>query len=107
MDLAASMNTAKRLEPFSITVKGGLGRVTLEVYEEDGKICCGLYRLDAHLDLPPKQWLRTMRTEMTKIETIAREAGCVEMRVAGRNWASVLPDYEPLIGPRNGLRKVL
>jgi hypothetical protein len=29
------------------------------------------------------------------------------MRVAGRNWARVLTDYEPLGGLRNGLRKAL
>lgn len=95
------------LEPFTVTADGGLGRVTLEVYSEDGRTICGLYTLDARLDLPPKQWLRTMRTEMRKIEAIAKSSGCHELRVAGRDWSKILTDYEPYAGVENGLRKVL
>lgn len=44
---------------------------------------------------------------LTKIETMAREAGCHELRIAGRDWSKIFNDYEPYEGPRNGIRKVL
>jgi hypothetical protein len=48
-----------------------------------------------------------MRGELRKIENIARDAGCTEMRVAGRDWSRILPDYEPMPGIENRLRKAL
>ena len=68
---------------------------------------CGIYQLRGRIALAPKAWLRTVRAEMTRLEQIARAAGCVEMRIAGRNWLRVLPDYTPFAGPRNGIRKEL
>jgi len=97
-----------QLGPLALACEGGAALVTLEVYEEDGVTVCGLQQLDGRFNLPPKAWLRTMRTEMRKLENIARSAGCAEMRVAGRDWSRVLPDYEPLPGGKpNRLRKRL
>jgi hypothetical protein len=92
---------------FGVYLPQGGGLVTLEIYDEDGVIVCGIYQIEGRLNLPPKQWLRTMRAELAKIETIARNAGCAEMRLAGRNWQRILPDYEPLPGIENRLRKAL
>jgi hypothetical protein len=87
---------------------GGTATVVFEIYEEDGELICGLQQLKGRFDLKPKAWLRTMRAEMTKLESIARQAGCAEMRIAGRDWSRVFPDYEPLPGGRpNRLRKRL
>lgn len=86
---------------------GGAGTITFELFEENGRICCGILTLQGRLDLPPKAWLRTMRDGLTYIEEQARDSGAQELRIAGRDWSRVFPDYEPLDGPRNGLRKVL
>lgn len=92
---------------FGVYLPQGGGLVTLEIYHEDGVLICGIYQIEGRLRLPPKQWLRAMRTELEKIEGIARDAGCQEMRVAGRDWRRVLPDYEPMPGIENRLRKRL
>jgi hypothetical protein len=92
---------------FKAVLPQGEGHVTLEIYQEDGRMICGIFQLFGHLDLGPKQWLRTLRGELTKLETIARDAGCEEMRIAGRDWSRVFPDYTPFDGVRNGLRKAL
>jgi hypothetical protein len=94
--------------PVRLTAQSSTALATFEIYEEDGKRVCGLQQLEGRFDLPPKQWLRMVRAEMTKLEGIARDAGCAEMRIAGRDWSRVLPDYEPLPGGKpNRLRKRL
>jgi hypothetical protein len=55
----------------------------------------------------PKQRLRTIRQIAEHIETVAREAGCKEHRICGRDWSRILPDYRPFEGHRNGLSKEL
>jgi hypothetical protein len=98
----------QRLPPVRISGEGYDTKAILETYEEDGVLVCGVYRLDGTIRLEPKAWLRAVRAEMTKLETIARDAGCAEMRIAGRDWSRVLPDYEPLPGGKpNRLRKRL
>lgn len=86
---------------------GGAGTITFELYKEDGRVCCGILTLEGELKLPPKAWLRTMRDGLKYIEGLARDSGAQEMRIAGRSWARVFPDYSPYDGPRNGLRKEL
>jgi hypothetical protein len=85
----------------------GAAALILEIYEEDGRVICGIYQMAAKIDLPPKQWLHLVRSGMAFVEQKARESGATEMRVAGRDWSRVLPDYEPFDGVKNGLRKVL
>lgn len=85
----------------------GSALLTLEVYDEDGTLVCGITGLNGHITLPPKAWLRFVRAEMTIIEDQARAAGCAEVRVAGRDWSRILKDYEPLPGITNRLRKRL
>ncbi len=94
------------LPPFRIVRPGADVWVTLEVADNDPGVC-GIYEIKGTVRLPPKQWLKAMREEMTIIEQRAREAGCAEMRVAGRDWSRVLTDYERLDGVPNGLRKAL
>lgn len=55
----------------------------------------------------PKQRLRTLRHIVEHIETVAREVGCKEHRICGRDWSRILPDYRPFEGHRNGLSKEL
>lgn len=80
--------------------------VAFEIYEEDGDLICGLLDMEGSFD---RGTLVTVaRREMKNIEALARNAGCSEMRVAGRNWSRVLTDYQPLPGDiPNRLRKRL
>jgi hypothetical protein len=54
-------------------------------------------------------WARlgTIRSAVAHIEAMARNAGCTEHRLCGRDWQRILPDYEPFEGHRNGLKKEL
>ena len=79
----------------------------LRVYEEPTGLVCEISDLKGRIDLPRRQWLAAVREEIGKIEGIAKAAGCNEMRLGGRAWSRVLPDYEPLSGVTNGLRKAL
>lgn len=81
--------------------------VTFELYEEAGELICGIYQFEGVMPFPPKTWLKLIRTEIKTIERLARDAGCVELRLGGRDWSRILPDYEPLDGIPNGLRKRL
>lgn len=87
-----------RLPPVRIHGDGYDTKAILETYEEDGVLVCGIYRLDGTIRLEPKAWLRAVRAEVKKLENIARDAGCAEMRIAGRDWSRVLPDYQSMMG---------
>lgn len=94
--------------PHTIDIEGiGCAAMIFEVYGSGDHMVCGLYWLMAKTFVPPKQWLRVVREQMRLIEQMAKESGVTEMRVAGRNWSRVLPDYEPFDEVPNGLRKRL
>jgi hypothetical protein len=88
----------KRLPPVPIVGDGYDCTAIFEVFDEGGKTICGLYQLRGHIDLPPKAWLREVRTHVGKFEEMARGAGCTELRIAGRDWSRVLPDYQSMMG---------
>lgn len=92
---------------FKIRRPYGCAAVELEVYGDGDFMYAGIRRLKGRLDLKPKRWLRVVRAHVKRLEGIVRDSGCRELRVAGRNWSRVLPDYEPYEGVPNGLRKVL
>ena len=92
---------------FRVFLPNGGGHVTLEIYADEGRMVCGIFQIEGRLKEPPRQWVRTIRAELMKLEGIARDAGCEEIRVAGRDWSRVLTDYTPFDGVRNGLRKAL
>jgi hypothetical protein len=94
----------------AIPVKRDEGEVLMVVQvfaEADGTIVFGIKMVLGEITARPKAWLKAVREEVAKLEAIAREAGCHEMRIAGRDWSRVLPDYEHCFGFRNGLRKRL
>lgn len=94
--------------PVPFTHPRGEVAITFQIVEADGERVCGVFDLVGHIDLPPKAWLRLVRDTMTDIERKAKDAGCAEMRMAGRNWLRVFPDYEPLPGgDQNLIRKRL
>lgn len=55
----------------------------------------------------PRARLRQMNEAMAWIERKAADAGCVELRVCGRDWSVLLTNYEQMPEYPNGLRKVL
>ena len=97
------------LPPFRVVRPGIAVLITVEAFIEDGRKVAGIYQLSGRISMRPKAWLLAVREEVRKLENIARNSGCEEMRVAGRSWARVLPDYEPMNHPDvpNGLRKRL
>lgn len=91
----------------------GLGydtRVTLQLYEDDGVMVCGLRFLEGRIRLKRHAMLAAVHRELSRIEDIARQAGCTEMRHAGEARLHLLPGYEPMPDKpnlRNGRRKRL
>ena len=94
--------------PHTIDIEGvGCAAMILEVYGSGDFMVCGIYQMVGKIKAKPKAWLRVVREEMRKIERVCKESGISEMRVAGRDWHRILPDYEPFDGVPNGLRKRL
>lgn len=79
----------------------------LMVFEKpDGTVFWTKY-LAGKIEGGPKERVSIIRQAVDHIEKVAREAGCKEHRLCGRDWARVLPNYKPFEGERNGLRKGL
>lgn len=97
-----------KTEPFLIRRPGAEVMMVLEVFEEEGRKVCGIRKVRGAITLAPKAWVAAVRAEVATIEGIARDAGCEEMRIAGRDWSKPLAGmgYEPFPAISNGLRKV-
>ena len=98
------------LQPIGILRPGVAVNITLAVFMEDEAPICLLHTLKGKIKLKPKAWLQTVRAEMVRLEHIARQAGCKEMRIEGRDWSRVLAGmgYGPWgSGEGHALRKVL
>ena len=96
------------IRPIEIIRDGVRVLIRIEAIEENGAVYCLIHTLSGRIGLGPKAWLRAVREEITKLEQIARTAGCAEMRIEGRNWSAILPDYIPWPeGEGHALRKVL
>jgi hypothetical protein len=76
----------------------GVARVVLEVFREGEETVCGIYKLWGRTTCQPRAFIALMREEMRKLEDIARNAGCTQMRMAGRDWSRVFPDFERMPG---------
>jgi hypothetical protein len=98
------------IPPIGIIRAGVRVFIQLEAYEDNGTVVCLIHTLSGKISLPPREWVRAVRDEITKLERIARSAGCAEMRIEGRNWSRVLRglNYHPWPeGEGYGLRKAL
>lgn len=93
--------------PLKVEADDGSAELVFEVVEEGGEMICWLYHLQMTLRLPPKAWLARVRSEIEKLQNIARASGCAEMRIRGRDWSKVLPDFDFIDGVPNGLKKRL
>lgn len=96
-----------KLKPFRIERPEGRVVVRLEVIEEPTGLICVVDKIRGRIALGRHGWVAVVREEIANIEGLARAAGCIEMRLGGRDWSRVLPNYEPLVGVKNGLRKAL
>lgn len=84
----------------------GLGHA-LMVIEVTSELVCWVKYLAGQIEGSPRQRLTIMRYAVSSLEQKAREAGCTEMRLCGRDWSKILPDYLPCDGYPNELRKAL
>lgn len=84
----------------------GPGRCLMVIRVSDELVCWTKY-LSGHIEGGPKARLAIMRDVVRHLENVARDAGCTEHRLCGRDWSTILPDYEPFDGLRNGLKKEL
>ena len=98
------------LQPIGVLRPGIRVNIWLEAYDDNGRIVCLIHTLSGKIKLGPKAWLRAVRDEVRKLERIARNAGCAEMRVEGRNWSRILAPLGYVPWPQGegfGLRKAL
>lgn len=94
--------------PFTIERPEGTVLMVLQtIIEDDGNKVCGIKQIVGSIPAKPKAWVRAVREEVAKIEGLARDAGFDEIRITGRDWSRILPDYEPCEGLTNGIRKRL
>jgi hypothetical protein len=79
-----------------------------EVHEDGAGLYCLIHTLSGEISLPPKAFVKAVREEVRKLERIARNSGCAEMRIEGRDWKKLLPDYLPWPeGEGHAIRKAL
>lgn len=93
--------------PFVIERPYGRVEIIMEVYGDGDDMIAGIFTLKGRINLKPKRWLKVVRAHVHRLERIAKFSGCRELRVAGRNWKRILPEYESYDGVPNGLRKAL
>lgn len=79
----------------------------LMVIKVSSGLTCWIRYLAGNIEGGPKARVKTIRAAVQHLEAVAREAGCTEIQLCGRDWARILPDYEPCNGHPNGLRKGL
>ena len=84
----------------------GPGHCLMVLEVTSGLVCWTKYLAGA-IEGGPKARVAIMRAAIEHIEAVARAAGCTEHRLCGRDWARILPDYQPCDGPRNALKKEL
>lgn len=81
------------------------GYIALELSAD---LCCWIKCAAGRVRGGPKARVKTIRGIIAFIEKVSREAGCSQIKFCGRAaWRRILPDYQPLSGHRNGLKKEL
>jgi hypothetical protein len=79
----------------------------LMVVEVSSDLVCWTKYLAGTIEGGPKARVSIIRDAVRHLETVARDAGCTEHRLCGRDWSAILPDYKPFDGHPNGLTKEL
>jgi hypothetical protein len=91
----------------SVHMPKAAGLVIVEPGTFDGVFCCWVPYLAGHVSGGAKDFIRMARQLMAYLELSARLAGCAEMRIGGRDWSRILPDYRRFNDIPNMLHKVL
>lgn len=91
---------------FTVSLETVNGVMVVEIHEIDGSKCLSLIyfagRIGPH---PPRQWTSRVREMVsTFLAAIAKAASCTEIRIEGRDWSRVFPDWEVLDADRHALR---
>lgn len=88
-----------------LTISGDAsGLMVIEV--TDG-LCCWIKYTGGKIYGGPHRRAAAVRAAMKNLEAVAKAAGCNEIRLCGRDWSAVLPDYAPDTDHPNGLKKEL
>lgn len=91
----------------SVHMPKAAGLVIVEPGTFDGVFCCWVPYLAGHVSGGARDFIRMARHLMAYLELSARQAGCAEMRIGGRDWSRILVGYERFNDTPNMLRKVL
>lgn len=92
----------------SLHVEGGAALVVIEPTIENDVPVLWLNYFAGAVRGGPQRWLSVIRQGVRYFEEKARETGQREIRVGGRDWSRVLPDYHHYDPAKpNSLRKVL
>lgn len=90
----------------TIHVPNGAGVITLQPGVFDGVFALWVPYTFAAVKAGPRVWRQTIIGVMQHFEDLAREAGCADIRIGGRDW-SFLPGYERFDHVPNRRRKKL
>jgi hypothetical protein len=84
------------------------GIVVIHPVMLSGVYCLWIPYIAGRIEGGPKHWLRTMRGIMAHFVALATKAGCDEVRIGGRDYTNIFPDFERFDPDHpNRLRKVL
>lgn len=90
-----------------VRVPGASGIVVSELCVIDGVRVCWLPFVAGRTGMPPRAFIRFMRSAMVRYEDMAKQAGAEEIRICGRDWSRVFPGFVRHDGMPNELRKKL
>jgi hypothetical protein len=120
--LAPAFDVDEAIDPETVRqmlVSGNMGLATIHLPNAagvaifhpgtfDGKYGLWIPYIAGRVRGGPKLWLRTMRGIMDHFVEQARKAGCEIVRIGGRDYRRVFPDFEPCDPDHpNRLQKVL
>lgn len=95
-------------EAFGVVTETARGLVVVTLGTFAGVRCCWLNYVAGTIDGGPRAFIATARRIVDEIETLARAAGCTELRGGGRNWSRVFPEWERFDPQHpNRMRKVI
>ena len=77
------------------------------VIEVTDGLACWVKYVAGNITGGPKARVAVFRAVMARMEAVARDAGCTEIKLCGRDWSRILPDYSPCEGRLNCIRKGL
>lgn len=81
-------------EAFRVVTEAVAGLVVVTLGTFDGVRCCWINYVAGEVAGGPKAFITASRRIIDEIATLARKAGCTELRGGGRNWSRVFPDWE-------------